>query len=98
MFVLSSPQALKRFFFGFGIVAFAICGYSLSALGGSERLATPSDNTIGLGHIACALIFLIWFAVIPRYAFLWRLAIYLLLIVPASRWSDRVREARLLLA
>lgn len=82
-FVLSSPQALKRFFFCFGVVAFAICGYSLSSLGGSERLATPSDNTIGLGHIACALILLLWFAMIPRYAFLRRLAIYLLLIVPS---------------
>jgi len=82
-FVLGTPQAMKRFFFGFGVAAFAICSYSLASLGGSERLATPSDNTIGLGHIACALMLLLWFAVIPRYAFPQRMATYLLLIVPA---------------
>lgn len=82
-FVLGTPQAMKRFFFGFGFAAFAICSYSLASLGGSERLATPSDNTIGLGHIACALMLLLWFAVIPRYAFPQRMATYLLLIVPA---------------
>jgi O-antigen ligase len=82
-FVLGTPQAMKRFFFGFGFAAFAICSYSLASLGGSERLATPSDNTIGLGHIACALMLLLWFAVTPRYAFPQRMATYLLLVVPA---------------
>jgi O-antigen ligase len=80
--VLGTPQAMKRFFAGFGVAAFAICAWSLSSLGGSERLATPSDNTIGLGHIACALILLIWFAVIPRCAFPERALAYLLLGVP----------------
>jgi O-antigen ligase len=80
--VLSTPQAMKRFFAGFGVAAFAICAWSLSSLGGSERLATPSDNTIGLGHIACAVILLIWFAVIPRCAFPRRMIAYLLLGVP----------------
>lgn len=82
-FVLGTPRAMKRFFFGFGIATFAICSYSLASLGGSVRLATPSDNTIGLGHIACALMLLLWFAVIPRFAFPQRMATYLLLIVPA---------------
>jgi O-antigen ligase len=82
-FVLGTPQAMRRFFFGFGAAAFAICSYSLTSLGGSERLATPSDNTIGLGHIACALILLVWFAVIPRFDFPQRMATYLLLVVPA---------------
>jgi len=82
-FVLGTPQAMKRFFVGFAIVAFAICAWSLFALGGSERLATPSDNTIGLGHIACALILLIWFGVLPRCAFPHRLLAYALLAVPA---------------
>jgi len=82
-FVLGTPQAMKRFFVGFGAIAFAICGWSLSGLSGSARLATPSDNTIGLGHIACELILLIWFAVIPRYRFKKRLLAYLLLGVPA---------------
>src|SRR5579863_5576627 len=65
-FVLSTASATKRFFVAFGVVAFAICAWSLLALGGSERLATPSDNTIGLGHIACGLILLIWFGILPR--------------------------------
>src|SRR5262249_36159550 len=63
--------------------AFAICAYSLTALGGSERLATPTNNTIGLGHIACALIVLIWFGVIPRFTFPKRVTTYSLLVVPA---------------
>lgn len=82
-FVLSTPHAMKRFLTSFAIAAFAICAWSLHALGGSERLATPSDNTIGLGHIACALILLIWLAVIPRMSFPWRLLGYGLLAVPA---------------
>lgn len=81
-FALGTPQAMKRFLTGFAIAAFAICAWSLAALGGSERLATPSNNTIGLGHIACALILLIWFAVVPRYSFPWRIFTYLLLAVP----------------
>ena len=80
--VLATLQAVKRFLIGLGIVAFAICAWSLCALGGSERLATPSNNTIGLGHIACALILMIWFAVIPRVKFPWRLAVYPFLAIP----------------
>jgi O-antigen ligase len=81
-FVLGTPQAMKRFLAGFGMVAFAICCYALLDLGGSERLATPSDNTIGLGHIACALILLIWFGILPRYHFPLRMTAYVLLAVP----------------
>jgi O-antigen ligase len=81
-FVLGTPQALKRFFAGFSVMAFAICAYSLTGLGGSERLATPTNNTIGLGHLACALIILIWFAVVPRFSFPKRMLTYSLLIVP----------------
>ena len=81
-FVLGAPRAMKRFLIAFGAAAFAICCYSLLDLGGSERLATPSDNTIGLGHLACALILLIWFAVLPRYRFPLRMLVYLLLAVP----------------
>jgi O-antigen ligase len=81
--VIGTPEAMKRFLAGFGVIAFAICGWSLSGLSGSARLTTPSDNTIGLGHIACGLILLIWFAVIPRYRFPGRLLAYLLLVVPA---------------
>ncbi len=81
-FVLGTPQAMKRFLWGFAIIAFAICSWSLAELGGSDRLATPSDNTIGLGHIACALILLIWFAVVPRLSFPWRIFAYALLAVP----------------
>jgi O-antigen ligase len=81
-FVLGTPRAMKRFLIGFGVAAFAICVWSLSALGGSERLVTPSDNTIGLGHVAGALTLLIWFAVIPRYDFPRRMLTYVLLAVP----------------
>jgi O-antigen ligase len=82
-FVLGTPQAMKRFLGGFAVVAFTICAWSLANLGGSDRLATPSNNTIGLGHIACALIVLIWFAMIPRFSLPWRLFVYMLLAVPA---------------
>lgn len=81
-FILGTLQAMKRFLVSFGIVAFLICSWSLCALGGSERLVTPSNNTIGLGHIACALILMIWFAVVPLVALPWRLAVYPLLAVP----------------
>jgi len=82
-FVIGTPRAMKRFLAGFGVIAFAICGWSLTGLSGSARLATPSDNTIGLGHIACGLILLIWFGVIPRCRFPERFLAYLLLGVPA---------------
>lgn len=82
-FVLGTVPAMKRFLLGFSVVAFAICAYSLAGLGGSERLATPTNNTIGLGHIACALIVLIWFAVVPRFSFPKRMLTYSLLVVPA---------------
>jgi len=81
-FVLATSSSIKRFFVGFGLASFSICAWSLFALGGSVRLATPSDNTIGLGHIACALILMIWFGVIPRYAFPKRLLVYALLAIP----------------
>jgi O-antigen ligase len=73
---------MQRFLTGFALAAYAICAYALTELGGSERLATPSNNTIGLGHIACALIVLIWFAVVPRFSFPGRMLTYLLLFVP----------------
>ena len=81
-FVLNTPQALKRFFGGFAVVAFLICGYSLTQLGGSERLVTPSSNTIGLGHVACSLILLIWFICMPQLSFFKRMLLYPLLAVP----------------
>src|SRR5580693_5509755 len=68
---------------GIVIVAFVICAYSLGSLGGSDRLVTPSSNTIGLGHIACGLILILWFGALPRLPFLKRILIYPLLGVPA---------------
>ena len=82
-FVLGTVQAMKRFLIGFALVAFVICAYSLASLGGSDRLVTPSSNTIGLGHIACGLILILWFGVLPRLPFLKRILIYPLLAVPA---------------
>lgn len=81
-FVLATPVAMKRFLIAYAALAFAICAYSLTFLGGQTRLATPSNFTIGLGHIACALIVLIWFCVLPRLSFLARLCVYPLLAVP----------------
>lgn len=81
-FVLGTPAAMRRFLIAFGAAAFAICSYSLLDLGGSERLATPSDNTIGLGHLSCALILLIWLAILPRFRFPLRMIVYPLLAVP----------------
>ncbi len=78
-FVLNTPAALKRFLTGFGIATFAICAWSLSELGGNQRLVSPSDNTIGLGHIACALFVLVWVGVICQYSFPRRVIAYPLL-------------------
>ncbi len=81
-FLLGTRRQTVRFFASFAVAAFAICTWSLFALGGSERLATPSDNTIGLGHIACALILILWFAVLPSFPFPRRFFVYPLLFVP----------------
>ena len=82
-FALGTLGATKRFLAGLAAIAFTICAWSLHALGGAGRLATPSDNTIGLGHIACALILLIWFAVDSRLSLPWRFVSYAFLAVPA---------------
>lgn len=81
-FVIATAQAMKRFLWGFSIAAFAICGYALTSLGGSDRLVTPSSNTIGLGHIACGLIVIIWFGLLPRLGFRKRILLYPVLAVP----------------
>jgi O-antigen ligase len=82
-FILGTPRALKRFLAGYAAAAFAICSYSLTRLGGSDRLVTPSNFTIGLGHIACASILLLWFGLMPKLPFAKRLFVYPILAVPA---------------
>jgi O-antigen ligase len=82
-FVLSTPRMMKRFLVMFGLAAFAICAYALLGLGSDDRLVSPSENTIGLGHVACALVMLIWFAAIPRDRWPLRLLSYALFAVPA---------------
>lgn len=81
-FLLGTREQTVRFFASLAVVAFAICSWSLFALGGPQRLATPSNNTIGLGHIASALILILWFAVLPLFPFPQRLFVYPLLFVP----------------
>ncbi|HEY0704880.1 MAG TPA: O-antigen ligase family protein [Candidatus Acidoferrales bacterium] len=81
-FVLGSAEAMKRFLAGFSVAALVICAYSLTSLGGEDRLVTPSSNTIGLGHIACGLILIIWFGVLPRWGFWKRMMLYPVLAVP----------------
>ena len=82
-FVLGTPQAMKRFLVAFSAAAMGICAFSLTSLGGAERLVTPSDNTIGLGHVACALFIVLWFGTMPRLSFSRRIWMYPLLAVPA---------------
>jgi O-antigen ligase len=82
-FILGTPRSLERFLAGYAAAAFAICSYSLTRLGGSDRLATPSNFTIGLGHLACASILLLWFGLMPRLPFAKRLLVYPILAVPA---------------
>ncbi|MGH9575396.1 MAG: O-antigen ligase family protein [Candidatus Acidiferrales bacterium] len=82
-FVLGTPKAMKRFLAAFGVAAFAICSYALLGLGSDDRLVSPSDNTIGLGHVACALVMLLWFVAIPRDRWPFRLLFYALFSVPA---------------
>lgn len=82
-FVLNTPAAMKRFLIGFSGATLGICAWSLSALSGNQRLVSPSDNTIGLGHIACALFVIVWIGVISRYSFPRRAIAYPLLAIPA---------------
>ncbi|HTZ75262.1 MAG TPA: O-antigen ligase family protein [Candidatus Aquilonibacter sp.] len=82
-FVLGTRAAMNRFLAAFGAAAFGICAYALLGLGSSDRLVSPSDNTIGLGHVACALVMLIWFAAIPRDRWPLRIIFYALFAVPA---------------
>ncbi|MGH9686313.1 MAG: O-antigen ligase family protein [Candidatus Acidiferrales bacterium] len=81
--VLNTFRAINRFLIGFGVATFAICAWSLSSLGGNQRLVSPSDNTIGLGHIACALFVLVWVGIVCRYSFPRRALAYPLLAIPA---------------
>ncbi|MGH9684344.1 MAG: O-antigen ligase family protein [Candidatus Acidiferrales bacterium] len=82
-FVLGTRRAMTRFLAGFCVAAFAICACSLTGLGGTERLESLSGNTIGLGHVACALLIVIWFGAMPRLSFRRRVLLYPLLAVPA---------------
>jgi putative inorganic carbon (HCO3(-)) transporter len=81
-FVLNTPVTMKRFLIGFSTATLAICAWSLSSLGGVHRLVSPSDNTIGLGHIACALFVVLWTGIVARYSFPRRAMAYPLLAVP----------------
>jgi O-antigen ligase len=82
-FVLTTPRMMTRFLIGFGAAAFAICSWSLCHLGGNHRLVSPSDNTIGLGHIACALFVVVWIGLLPKYSWPRRALAYPLLVIPA---------------
>jgi O-antigen ligase len=80
--VLTTSRAMQRFLVGVGALVFGICSLSLSGLHGSERLVSPSENTIGLGHVACIACALIWIGVLPRYSMPKRMFVYLLFFVP----------------
>jgi|GEM_PF-2101160 len=81
-FVLSDARALKRFLWCFGSVAYVICIASLAGLGGADRLVTPSDNTIGLGRMACILAAIIWCAAVAGAPLRKRVFAYAALAVP----------------
>lgn len=82
--VLGTPAAMKRFLVAFGTAALVVSGYALLGLGGNDRLVSPSDNTIGLGHVASALLLLLWFAEIPQDRWITRVAFYASLLVPLA--------------
>jgi O-antigen ligase len=81
-FVLPDLAAMKRFLWAFGAAAYVICLASLAGLGGTDRLVTPSDNTIGLGRMGCVLAAMIWFAFVPGARLKKRLVAYVALSVP----------------
>jgi O-antigen ligase len=81
-FVLPDEDAMKRFLWCLGGAAYVICAMALAGLGGTDRLVTPSDNTIGLGRLACVLTAMIWFAAVPRARLAKRLLAYVAIIVP----------------
>ena len=81
-FVLPDPGAMRRFLWCLAGADYAICLYSLAALGGADRLVTPSDNTIGLGRVACVLVAMIWFAAVPRSPLWKRIVAYAAMSVP----------------
>ena len=75
----ASDEAVSR---RFAAVAFAICSYSLRASVAPTVWPRPATTRSASGHIACALILLIWFAVVPRCRFQADFC-YALLAVPA---------------
>ena len=82
-FVLGTSAAMKRFLVAFGCVAFAICVYALLGLGSTSRLVSPSDNTIGLGHVASAVAALLWLAAISCEHRSLRWLLYAFFAIPA---------------
>lgn len=81
-FVLTDARAMKLFLWCFGSVAYVICVASLAGLGGADRLVTPSDNTIGLGRMACVLAAIIWCAAVVGAPLRKRVLAYAALAVP----------------
>lgn len=81
-FVLVETRTTKRFLWCFGGAGYAICLMSLAGLGGAGRLVTPSDNTIGLGRLACVTATMIWFAGIIKEPWRRKLVAYAALSVP----------------
>ncbi len=81
-FVLPDTAAMKRFLWCFGGAAYAICLASLAGLGGQHRLVTPSENTIGLGRVACIVAAMIWASAVPGSRLKTRCFGYAAMIVP----------------
>lgn len=81
--VLQSSKELRRFLITYGAGAFIISLDSLSMLGGTARLTTPSSTTIDLGLVGVAGVLVIWFLILPVLSFRWRLVFYPFLAVCA---------------
>ena len=64
--ILDSPDRFKRFFLTLLAASLAVSLMSLKGLGGYDRLASPTGDTIQLGHDAALGILIVWFGLLPR--------------------------------
>jgi O-antigen ligase len=74
--VLDSPAKLDRFFLTFPVIGVLMSINSFSMLGGHERLVAPSGENTQLGEAAALGIVSIWFLLLPRQPFHWRVLSY----------------------
>lgn len=64
--LLTSPAKVKRFFLTLLVAGLCVCFLAFKGLGGTERLASPSGDTIQLGHDAALGMLIVWFGMLPK--------------------------------